>query len=1249
MLRRSLSWAWFGLAAGAVVLALLVTLLRFGPPWLATLQQQWLDRLLSEHSLTLNIGGLGLDWQDYGPVLVLENVRLQRPAQPDLTLRRALIDVQLWQSLRQWRPVLNEVTLDGLRLPLALAPSQDSGSGGTDLHALRTLALQGVGRFTLVDAQLELASPGQPLLALLIPSLSWRNQPGLHQGEGRLGFGTGAGQQFQFKGRLEGELDHLTGGIFLQADGVDASPLLARGRPDDDRVSAEVSFDAWLEWQQGELQAALLTLGRNRAGWGEQHTVAVNGGRIQWQPTAGGWQLASSDIDISVDGEAWPSWRVQLDRQNDRLGGYLDRLSFTDLALLAQWGEHYWPAAARQLTGIAPEGQLAGLRFDANADGSDWRLEGELHDVGTRAFGWAPQTQGINGRFVLAADHGRLTLQQAAPADWQWDKAFRGTWPIKALSAGLQWQKRADGWRLWSDRLAVDGDDLDLNAWFSLQLPAGESPLLSASARVDLHRAGSAGNYLPEPVMGSRLVDYLQGAIRDGQAEHAEVLWYGRLNQFPYHDGSGIFRARVPLRDAEFRFDPHWQALTALDLDLLFENDGLYMTGPRGRLGQARAENLDARIVPLNRSARLTLEAGVRGEGEAVTGYLQASPLAGSVGTTLEQLQVSGPLTGRLALDIPLTGGPVGVDGEVNFAGNEVRVAPLAMPLSGVTGTLHFDAQHTSLTQLQARWLGQPLTVDYSGSVTDAGYRADIGLDGRLQAAALNRVQPGLAGLSGETGWQGEVQLRLEQGRVEYEAELGSNLAGLGSRLPTPLGKDAPLERPLRLSLSGDATQAQASVNMAPDLDADVRLAFAADGAHVKRLWLNAGGAVATPPRAPLDVSAHLAELTLDDWLALAGGENGKQTAGLSLHWPERYRAVVRADRGELWRQPLSDLRLTLSPGEAGRQRLAVNAQQAKGEVAWGNHEPVTARFERLWLNPELGESGPAVGRLAPAQIPALVFRCDDCRWRDLALGKAGFQLTPLTAENGVQLDDLWLDGPQLQGRAQGRWLQHGGGDISRLQWQGGAQSLQALWRALGQPSPFRDTQALLEGELNWPGLPWQPKPGSLNGTVSVETGAGVLTGVSDKGAGLLSVLSMESVLRRLRLDFRDVFEGGFYFDSITATGEFRHGVLHNDDFLLKGAAGDLAGRGRVDLAAERLDYRFDFTPNLTGNLPVLAAFAVTPVTGLYVLALSKVLGPVVDVFTRIRYGVSGPLANPKVSELGRERNRIRLPQTDKE
>jgi uncharacterized protein YhdP len=360
----------------------------------------------------------------------------------------------------------------------------------------------------------------------------------------------------------------------------------------------------------------------------------------------------------------------------------------------------------------------------------------------------------------------------------------------------------------------------------------------------------------------------------------------------------------------------------------------------------------------------------------------------------------------------------------------------------------------------------------------------------------------------------------------------------------------------------------------------------------------------------------------------------------------------VQASRARLWQHQLNQLRLSVGPAEGQRQQLSVTAEQADGTLSWGGARPLQAHFRRLWLTPNASAANavatekPAAvpDEVNPGQLPAAQFRCDDCRWQKLALGKVAFELQPQPEQNGVQLTELSLDGPLLQARAHGQWLQHQSGNLSRLEWQSSTPSLQRLWQALDKESPFSETPARLEGQLRWLDVPWRPDLSSLNGRLSADTDAGVLREVNDRGAGLLSILSLESVLRRLRLDFRDVFEQGFYFDRIGASGELQNGVLQNGDLALNGAAGNLRGSGLVDLVAERLDYRLEFTPNLTGNLPVLAAFAVTPVTGLYVLALSKVLGPVVDVFTRIRYRIDGPLEQPKVTELGREQKRVTVP-----
>ena len=65
--------------------------------------------------------------------------------------------------------------------------------------------------------------------------------------------------------------------------------------------------------------------------------------------------------------------------------------------------------------------------------------------------------------------------------------------------------------------------------------------------------------------------------------------------------------------------------------------------------------------------------------------------------------------------------------------------------------------------------------------------------------------------------------------------------------------------------------------------------------------------------------------------------------------------------------------------------------------------------------------------------------------------------------------------------------------------------------------------------------------------------------------------------------------------------------------------------------------------PRLTSSLSVATAFALTPITGVYVLALSKLLEPVIDVITQVNYQVKGDIDNPQITETGREQGRLPL------
>ena len=63
----------------------------------------------------------------------------------------------------------------------------------------------------------------------------------------------------------------------------------------------------------------------------------------------------------------------------------------------------------------------------------------------------------------------------------------------------------------------------------------------------------------------------------------------------------------------------------------------------------------------------------------------------------------------------------------------------------------------------------------------------------------------------------------------------------------------------------------------------------------------------------------------------------------------------------------------------------------------------------------------------------------------------------------------------------------------------------------------------------------------------------------------------------------------------------------------------------------------------MTSSLPVLAAFAVNPLTGAAVLMLTKILEPVVDTIIRVDFSVKGSIMDPVVKIESSEKGKIKL------
>ncbi len=112
-----------------------------------------------------------------------------------------------------------------------------------------------------------------------------------------------------------------------------------------------------------------------------------------------------------------------------------------------------------------------------------------------------------------------------------------------------------------------------------------------------------------------------------------------------------------------------------------------------------------------------------------------------------------------------------------------------------------------------------------------------------------------------------------------------------------------------------------------------------------------------------------------------------------------------------------------------------------------------------------------------------------------------------------------------------------------------------ALIHRLGYPDVVRGGAASLAGQLAWRGAPTRIDYPSLSGRLRLETGAGQFNKLEPGVGRLLGILSLQSLPRRITLDFRDVFSEGFAFDRISGSIDLARGVLRSEDLEIRGPA----------------------------------------------------------------------------------------------
>jgi uncharacterized protein YhdP len=185
-----------------------------------------------------------------------------------------------------------------------------------------------------------------------------------------------------------------------------------------------------------------------------------------------------------------------------------------------------------------------------------------------------------------------------------------------------------------------------------------------------------------------------------------------------------------------------------------------------------------------------------------------------------------------------------------------------------------------------------------------------------------------------------------------------------------------------------------------------------------------------------------------------------------------------------------------------------------------------------------------------------------------------------------------------------------------------------SCWRAWGYPDRIKSGTAKLTGNLNWHGSPQAFNLATLSGDMKLEAHRGQFMKL-DPGAGkLLGLLSLQSLPRRLTLDFRDVFSKGFAFDTILGVMSVNQGVMTTNDFVMQGPAAVVTMTGTTDLVQETQNLRVKVVP-VVGDSVSLLAFLGGPAVGIGTYILQKLLKDPLGKIVAHDYAVTGTWENP--------------------
>jgi len=881
-----------------------------------------------------------------------------------------------------------------------------------------------------------------------------------------------------------------------------------------------------------------------------------------------------------------------------KIGVFVEQLDLHEISGLAQFFAPLPDEALQWLAQAQATGTLKKLALFTDLEKKTFAVNGTFSNLSVDPFAGIPGMDHVSGQISGNEQAGTLRL---AIKDGRFDapNLFREALVISKLEGSVEWQQTAEQWILSSQMLALDSLELKSKNRLLLKLPKTGGPIfMDLQNSFVIEDVAKAKHYLPTGIMDPHVVDWLDNAFIGGHVPKGGLLVQGNLTDFPFTGGSGVFEVLFDVAQLELAYHPDWPHLSEVNAEVLFLQNGLSCTLHEGQSDKVKINQAEAAIPTLNKNQQVLVKGEVEGKIAQAFDFLQQTPINSLTGPLIDTVVPQGNTKVAIDLTIPLVKGlPTKVAGSADLNNAELNVKALDLPISRINGALKFNEQGVYSDTITAKALGHPIEVSVKNSVnhTAVNVSGRVGVDD-LQAQFK---MPGWELAKGAADYQ--LQLRLPYGDsfgVSHsrrlsdfaEVQVRSNLSGVNLNLPGSLAKTGDQQKALSVIFHlndnfSDKRLLPIAINYDNKLKAALQLNTvrqSIDSGHI----LVGSGEAAQPREAGLILDINQDQLPLQDWLGFPA------TANMAIGSGAAIRKIKVHSEHALWKKaPLGAFDLALQP-DKGHWSGTIESSFAKGKI----HIPIDFyQAGRIDLTMDLldfsvlkqlkFQSDTRETPLSPESMPLLNITSQKTLWQSVDLGQLTLETERIP--HGMAFKRMTLTGTDQNLVLSGDWEVIGKRSETYVQGRLEMPNAAEFFGKLNITKELVDSSGIVDFSTNWEAAPYQFSLKALKGEVDVNFKDGRILSIEPGFGRILGILALEQWIKRLQLDFRDVYQEGLTFNSIKGRFDLLNGkaVIHH--LVVDAVPAKITITGATDFVNRTVDQLVNVAPKSADAVPI--------------------------------------------------------------